>query len=283
MTLPSPREDDGSLLQVRDLHIAVGPRSAPNDVVHGVSFNLGRERLAIVGESGSGKTMTARAIIGLLPPAAHARHGVVQLKDSSQNLLALPEKALRRIRGARISMVLQDPKYCLDPMMTVGRQIEEGLRSASPSKRDRALELLEAVKIRDPQNVYDLYPHQLSGGMGQRVMIAAMLAPEPEILIADEPTSALDVTVRSQILRILDDLVEQRGLGLLFISHDLDLVSTFCDRVLVMLKGRLVEEIEARRLSEARHPYTRALLAARPSLSDRRSRLTTFDRSTLFT
>jgi peptide/nickel transport system ATP-binding protein len=167
-------------------------------------------------------------------------------------------------------MILQDPKYSLNPVMSVGRQIAEAFlvhhRTSRQEARRRALEILAAVRIRDPERVYRAYPHELSGGMGQRVMIAMMMIPEPEIIIADEPTSALDVTVSLQVLAILDDMVTRRGTGLILISHDLTLVASYCDRVLIMYAGRIVESCAADRLSEARHPYTRGLLNCLPRI-----------------
>ena len=170
-----------------------------------------------------------------------------------------------------MSMILQDPKFSLNPVLRVGTQIVEAIRigdrrlSGSVCRR-RALDMLEAVHIRAPERVLDLYPHQLSGGMGQRVMIAMMMARAPDLLVADEPTSALDVTVRNQVLSIMNELVERRGMGLIFISHDLRLVSRFCDRVLVMYAGRVVETLRAGELQSARHPYTKGLLACLPSI-----------------
>jgi peptide/nickel transport system ATP-binding protein len=179
-------------------------------------------------------------------------------------------------------MVLQDPKYSLNPVRAVGKQIAETcllhLRTSQKEAQRRTLAMLEAVRIRNPEVVYHLHPHQLSGGMGQRVMIAMMLIAEPDLLIADEPTSALDVTVQNEVLRILDDLVQQRGMGLIFISHNLTVVSSFCDRVLVMYGGRIVEECAARDLHNARHPYTRALVASAPSLDEPRAELATVTR-----
>jgi peptide/nickel transport system ATP-binding protein len=167
-------------------------------------------------------------------------------------------------------MVMQDPKFSLNPVMTVGRQVAEAYRTHSRASaaeaRAKALEMIRAVRIRDPERVYQAYPHELSGGMGQRIMIAMMLVPGPDLLIADEPTSALDVTVQMQVLAIIDDLVTQRGMGLIFISHDLNLVASFCDRVLIMYGGRIVESCRANELHQARHPYTRGLLASLPQI-----------------
>jgi len=245
--------------------------ATPKGLVHavrGVSFSLGREKLGVVGESGSGKSVTGRAILKLVRPPG--RVSAKRLSFDGIDLLACDERAMREIRGRRISMVMQDPKFSLNPVMTVGAQIAEAYRlheqaSAAEAKR-RALEMLEAVRIRDPERVYRAYPHEVSGGMGQRIMIAMMLIPDPDLLIADEPTSALDVTVQLQVLAILDDLVTQRGMGLIFISHDLNLVASFCDRVLIMYGGRVLEVCDAKRLSEAQHPYTRGLLDCLPRI-----------------
>jgi peptide/nickel transport system ATP-binding protein len=187
------------------------------------------------------------------------------------DLKSASPKLRRSLRGGRMGMILQDPKFSLNPVMTVGKQIVEAIRigdrriSGGEAKK-KALGILEAVHIREPERVYKLYPHELSGGMGQRVMIGMMVVREPDLLIADEPTSALDVTVRTQVLSILDELVTRRGMGLIFISHDLNLVSKFCDRVIVMYAGRIVESIEASRLHEATHAYTRGLLSCLPAI-----------------
>jgi peptide/nickel transport system ATP-binding protein len=252
------------ILQVEKLNIRFNTPTGVNHVVRDISFTLGREKLAIVGESGSGKSQTARAILGLTPGMVSAE----KLAFNGENLLGLSNAAWRQIRGRRITMVMQDPKYSLNPVMRVGDQLmEAAARTGSKAVlKSRAIEMLEAVKIRDPERVFRAWPHELSGGMGQRVMIAMMLVTEPELLIADEPTSALDVTVRLQVLAILDDLVKTRDMGLIFISHDLNLVSTFCDRVLVMYAGQIMEELDAKHLSEAKHPYTRGLLACTPNL-----------------
>lgn len=258
-----------ALLSVENLRVSFPTRAGLVEAVRGVSFTLGHERLGIVGESGSGKSQTGRAIMGLTSPQARITADRLQFGDTDL-LTASPAKR-RALRGKQLAMILQDPKYSLNPVMTVGRQIMETLRThekvSSSEARSRALAMLEAVQIRNPERVFDLYPHEVSGGMGQRVMIAMMLICGPELLIADEPTSALDVTVQLEVLAILDALVRDRGMGLIFISHDLRLVSSFCDRVLVMYAGRVVEEIEATRLREAQHPYTRGLLECLPQIA----------------
>jgi peptide/nickel transport system ATP-binding protein len=269
------------LLSVDELRVAYPSRAGGvAEVVRGVSFTLGRERLGIVGESGSGKSQTGRAILGLSAPGA--RVSARQLSFDGIDLLRCPARERRALRGARIAMVLQDPKYSLDPVLRIGAQIEETLRAHRPvSAREARAEMLRslaAVQIDDPERVARLYPHEVSGGMGQRVMIAMMLIAGPELLIADEPTSALDVTVQLQVLAILDRLVAERGMGLIFISHDLRLVSSFCDRVLVMYAGRVVEELAAAELAQARHPYTQGLLNCLPELGASRHPLPTLER-----
>ncbi|KQU93929.1 ABC transporter ATP-binding protein [Devosia sp. Root105] len=258
------------LVQIENLHVAFrNDDGGYNDAVRGVSLTLGREKLGIVGESGSGKSLTGRALLGVLPP--YARISVDTMAFDGIDLKSASPKLRRSLRGGRMGMILQDPKFSLNPVMTVGKQIVEAIRigdrriSGSDAKK-KALGILEAVHIREPERVFSLYPHELSGGMGQRVMIGMMVVREPDLLIADEPTSALDVTVRTQVLSILDELVTRRGMGLIFISHDLNLVSKFCDRVIVMYAGRIVESIEASRLHEATHPYTRGLLSCLPQI-----------------
>ncbi|MFO1208431.1 MAG: ABC transporter ATP-binding protein [Amaricoccus sp.] len=268
-----------SLLEVEDLRVTFPTESGPVEAVRGVSFSLGRERLAIVGESGSGKTMTGRAILRLIPAADVTAR---RLAFDGIDLLAASDRDIRALRGRRIAMVMQDPKFSLNPVMRIGGQLMEGLRhreglSARDARR-RAAAMLEAVQIRDPERVLHAYPHELSGGMGQRVMIAMMLIPDPDLLIADEPTSALDATVQAEVLKILDRLVRDRGLGLIFISHDLPLVARFCDRVIVMYRGRVVEELAAADLHAARHPYTRGLLNCLPKIGGSRGPLPVLDR-----
>ena len=255
-----------SLLTVEDLRITFPGRQGASEVVRGISFALGRERLGIVGESGSGKSQTGRAILGLTP-----RPGIAsarRLEFDGIDLRFATPALWRSLRGIRLSMVMQDPKFSLNPVMTIGRQLMEAARRTADraEAKDRAMAMLEAVQIRDPLRVFKAYPHELSGGMGQRAMIAMMLITEPDLLIADEPTSALDVTVQIEVLRILDRLVSDRGMGLIFISHDLRLVSSFCDRVLVMYAGRVVEELKASELARARHPYTQGLFKCLPRI-----------------
>jgi peptide/nickel transport system ATP-binding protein len=258
------------LLDVEDLRVRFHLRTGIVEAVRGVSFQLGRERLGIVGESGSGKSQTGRAILGLTPPPGEVT--AKRLAFDGIDLLTASKRTLRTLRGGRISMVMQDPKYSLNPVMTIGEQIIEAYQAHAKARRnearDKALAMLEAVKMRDPGRVFSLYPHEVSGGMGQRAMIAMMLVTDPDMLIADEPTSALDVTVSMEVLRILDELVTERGMGLIFISHDLKLVSSFCDRVLVMYAGRVVEELEAKNLREAQHPYTQGLMRCLPTLTN---------------
>ena len=270
-----------ALLIVDDLRVAYPDRQgALHEVVRGVSFTLGRERLGIVGESGSGKSQTGRAIMGLTAPGGQV--SARQLNFAGTELLRCTPAERRALRGKRIAMILQDPKYSLDPVMSIGAQIEETLQAHTPSparvRRERMLDALAQVGIDDPARVARLYPHEVSGGMGQRAMIAMMLIAGPELLIADEPTSALDVTVQLQVLGILDRLVADRGMGLVFISHDLRLVSSFCDRVLVMYAGRVVEELAASELKNAQHPYTRGLLNCLPQLGRPQHPLPVLDR-----
>ncbi|WP_296015506.1 ABC transporter ATP-binding protein [uncultured Agrobacterium sp.] len=268
------------LLTVDNLRVSFPTRTGLVEAVRGVSFSLGRERLGIVGESGSGKSQTGRAIMGLTP--GHAKIEADTLRFGDIDLLRAPAKQRRAIRGKQIAMILQDPKYSLNPVMTIGRQIVETLKTHErigfAEAKKRALDMLEAVQIRDPERVFGLYPHEVSGGMGQRVMIAMMLVCGPELLIADEPTSALDVTVQLEVLDILDKLVRERGMGLIFVSHDLRLVSSFCDRVLVMYAGRVVEELPSANLQNAQHPYTQGLLNCLPKIGEHRHPLPVLQR-----
>jgi peptide/nickel transport system ATP-binding protein len=272
--------DQPPLLEIENLHVRFHTRTGIVNAVRGLSFTLGRERLGIVGESGSGKSMTGRAILDLIQPPGEVIAD--RMSFMGRDLLAMPQRERRELRGERMSMVMQDPKFSLNPVMKVGNQIAEGYRThrkvSSREARERALEMLDAVRIRNPKRVYDLYPHEVSGGMGQRVMIAMVLIAEPDLLIADEPTSALDVTVQMQVLAILDDLVSERGMGLIFISHDLSLVGSFCDRVIVMYAGKAMETLAARDLASAKHPYTKGLLRCMPELDRTDESLPTLQR-----
>ncbi|MBP2551082.1 peptide/nickel transport system ATP-binding protein [Neorhizobium galegae] len=266
-----------TILDVQNLRIRYG--GSTTEAVRGVSFTLGRERLGIVGESGSGKSTVGRALLRLLPGATITAD---MLRFDEVDLLSLSEKEMLKVRGRRMSMILQDPKFSLNPIRRVGDQVAETyLRHFKCSRREaheKAVAMLEAVKIRDAERVFKQYPHEISGGMGQRVMIAMMLLADPDLVIADEPTSALDVTVRLQVLTILDSLVRDRGIGLIMISHDLNLVRNFCDRVLIMYAGKVVETLKAVELDQARHPYTQGLLAAQPRIGGTRQPLAVLDR-----
>ncbi|EJF84938.1 hypothetical protein MCU_00046 [Bartonella elizabethae Re6043vi] len=258
------------LLEVEDLRISFPTTRGMAEVVRGVSFSVGKEKIGIVGESGSGKSMTGRAILKLSPKSAIVKAKKMRFEDV--DLLTASEPQMRKIRGKRISMILQDPKYSLNPLIRIGEQIMEAYRIhyrvSKAEARERTISMLESVHIRDPEHVMRLFPHEISGGMGQRVMIAMMLIPKPDLIIADEPTSALDITVRRQVLSVLDELVTKSGTGLIFISHDLNMIADFCDRILVMYAGRVLEELPASDLSHACHPYTKALLASLPRLDN---------------
>ncbi len=271
------------IITAKDLTVTFPSPQGPLAVVDKVSFHLGKEKLGIVGESGSGKSMTARALLGLVPPPG--RVSASALTYRANDLLTLPQAEFRRLRGAKLSMILQDPKFSLNPVMSVGAQIAESIRlhekADKKSAWDKALHMLDRVHIANPARVARLYPHEISGGMGQRVMIAMMIAAGPDVLIADEPTSALDVTVRTQILTLLDELIAESSTSLILISHDLNLVAKFCDRVLVMFRGQIVESIDAQDLHRSQHPYTRGLMESLPQLDDRRDRLPVLEREAL--
>jgi len=255
------------LLSVRDLHVRFGSDRRPVDIVDGVDFDLSPGKvLGIAGESGSGKTMTALAMLGLLPPGARVS-GQVLLEG--QNILALHGKALRHVQGRTMSMVFQDPTASLHPMLTIGRQLTEHMQHHlhldRGAARQRAMELLDQVRIPDPQSALKAYPHQFSGGMRQRIQIAIALACRPQVLIADEPTTALDVTVQAGILALLDRLCREQELAVVLITHDLGILSALADSVMVMYAGKVVESGASRQILEGtRHPYTRGLLDALP-------------------
>jgi len=265
-----------TLLSIRDL-----VTSFPTDVgvvraVDGVSFDVSKgSTVAVVGESGSGKTVTALSIMRLVPPPGKIEAGEVLL--NGQNLLMIPERAMRSIRGRTISMIFQEPMTSLNPVYTVGSQIAEviKLHQKAPrgQARDKTIEMLKLVGIASPETRIDSYPHQLSGGMRQRVMIAMALACEPELLIADEPTTALDVTIQAQILDLLRRLQEKLAMSVMLITHDLGVVAEFAQDMVVMYAGRIVEQGPVRELFRApRHPYTEGLLKTLPRLGQSRAR-----------
>jgi len=257
---------DDALLAVRGLSIRVRAGRELKTVVDSISFAMGSERVALVGESGSGKSVTARALLGLLRKPLEAQ--AERMQFAGRDLRTLSSAQWSRLRGSGLALVVQDPRHALNPVLRVGHQLEESLRIhqrlAAAERRRRIAEMLDAVGL-SARRVQDLYPHQLSGGMGQRVMLAMMLINGPRLLIADEPTSALDAQLRDQVLELMSTLVADRRMGLLLISHDLPQVARYCDRVLVMYRGRIVDESAASQLAHSRHPYTRTLWACRPS------------------
>ncbi|MEI6001566.1 ATP-binding cassette domain-containing protein [Paraburkholderia bengalensis] len=261
-----------SLLEVKDLSVRFSRRDgAPVDAVQRVSFSLDKGKtLGIVGESGSGKSQTVMALLGLL-----AKNGTVsgEALYEGKNLLTMNDAALNRIRGDRIGMIFQDPMTSLNPFLTIERQMTETLqlhrKLSRREAKQRAIETLERVRIPDAARRIGMYPHEFSGGMRQRVMIAMTLLSEPEILIADEPTTALDVTVQAQIIELLRELNRERGTAIILITHDMGVVAGLCDDVMVMYAGQTVEQASARQLFAApTHPYTIGLLNALPRLTD---------------
>ncbi|MEZ0174357.1 MAG: ABC transporter ATP-binding protein [Candidatus Reddybacter sp.] len=263
-----------NVLSVDDLSISFKTRNGSSKAVDGVSFQVARgETLAIVGESGSGKSVTCYSLLGLISqPPGVIESGTAQFKsnDTKRDLLSSSKTTLRSLLGDKIAVIFQDPMTCLNPYLTVGEQLIEPLcqhkNNSRQQARKRAIELLKEVGINDAEMRFGSYPHEFSGGMRQRVMIAMALITEPELLIADEPTTALDVTIQAQILALLDDLKKQRNIALIFISHDLSVVATIAERVAVMRAGKIVETGETQQIfKQPRHPYTQQLLASVPS------------------
>ncbi len=267
----------GPLLEVRDLCVEFPTRHGPLRALDGVSFDIAAgEILGVVGESGAGKSLTGAAIIGLLEPPGRVCGGQILLEG--ERIDDLPREAMRRLRGRRIGAIFQDPLTALDPLHTVGHQLVETLRTHLPlsagQARERAIELLRQTGLPAPETRLAQYPHELSGGMRQRVVIALALAGEPQLIIADEPTTALDVAVQAQIIRLLRGVTQAHGASVMLITHDMGVIAETCDRVAVMYAGRVVEigpVVEV--IRRPAHPYTAGLMASVPSLSDAGGRL----------
>ena len=266
------------ILQVEDLHTYFFTRSGVVKAVDGVSFHLRQgETLGIVGESGCGKTMTALSLLRLIPqPAARIVKGKILLQG--ENLLDKSEQEMRQLRGRRISMILQDPQTSLNPVFTIGNQLIEAIKiyheDRGPGLVKRAIDALKQVRVAAPERRVEDYPHQMSGGMKQRVVGAIALSCEPHVIIADEPTTSLDVTIQAQYLRLLREIQEEAGLSIIFITHDFGIVAKMCDRVMVMYAGRAVETGSVRDIfNHPSHPYTQALLNSVPKLEERTTRL----------
>ncbi|HET9050610.1 MAG TPA: ABC transporter ATP-binding protein [Candidatus Dormibacteraeota bacterium] len=264
------------LLEVHGLTTSFGAEGRSFRAVDDVSFTVARgERLGIVGESGSGKTVTALSILGLVDPPGRIESGDIVF--AGRNLVGLPEREYRRVRGGEIAMIHQDPLSALNPVRRVGDQLVEAIRAhgamTREAARERALELLEIARLPEPARRIDSYPHELSGGMRQRVMIAMALAADPALLIADEPTTALDVTIQAQVMDLLAGLAEERSTAVILITHDLALIAGFADRVAVMYAGRIVElALRDTLFASPSHPYTRGLLESVSRLDRPRSR-----------
>lgn len=267
------------LLSVRDLRIAFGNKKDKKEIVHGITFDLYSNKiLGIVGESGSGKSITSLAIMKLLPKKNVSISGEILFED--KNLLSLGEKQIRNIRGKEISMIFQEPMSALNPSMKCGKQVAEVIqlhtRKSYAQAKTACLELFKKVKLPRPEELYNSYPHQLSGGQMQRIMIAMAIACKPKLLIADEPTTALDVTVQKEILQLLKDIQQETGMAMIFISHDLNLVSQVADDILVLYQGKMIEKATSKTIfSNPKEEYTKALIAARPSLHIRLEKLPT--------
>src|SRR5499425_3732572 len=266
------------VLEVEDLHTYFFTRLGVVKAVDGVSFSLRQgETLGIVGESGCGKTMTALSLLRLVPqPAARIVQGKILLQG--ENLLDKSDNEMREIRGRRISMILQDPQTSLNPVFTIGNQLIEAIKNHHKSRTRelvrRAIEALKHVRVAAPERRVDDYPHQMSGGMKQRVVGAIAISCEPHVIIADEPTTSLDVTIQAQYLRLLREIQEETGLSIIFITHDFGIVAKMCDRVMVMYAGRVEETGPVRSIfNRPSHPYTQALLSSVPSMDEEVERL----------
>ncbi len=279
------QETQQVLLKAKDLEITFYSHTEKTEAVRGISFSLMNGKvLAIVGESGSGKSVTALSLTRLLPePPTCSIRGEVELMG--KNLFTISRNEMRKIRGKEIAYIFQEPSTSLNPVFSIGNQIAEAIKLHVPKEKNikqRVIDSLSRVGIRDPEKRYKDYPHQLSGGMQQRVMIAMALACEPRILVADEPTTALDVTIQKQIIDLLKELKDKHDMSIILITHNFGIISNFADNVIVMFRGKIVESgtVDAV-LNNPQHPYTKALLACIPQMGEKKSRLKTIDYSEL--
>ncbi|MCM3489820.1 ABC transporter ATP-binding protein [Alkalihalophilus marmarensis] len=265
------------IIEVKDLEVTFKTQEGNLKIVDHVSFSVNKgETLGIVGESGCGKSVTSLSLMGLLPPIAKVTNGSIKLKD--KELVGLKKRQYRSIRGKEIAMIFQEPMTSLNPVYTIGQQLMELIRNHnSISKKDarkHAIKMLDLVGIPRSDELIDEYPHQLSGGMRQRVMIAMAMSCDPEVLVADEPTTALDVTIQAQILELMAGLQKKIGMSMILITHDLGVVAEVCDRVVVMYAGQVVEECSIEKLfSNPSHPYTQGLLSSVPNLDEEKKKL----------
>ncbi|TFJ92246.1 ABC transporter ATP-binding protein [Lentibacillus salicampi] len=270
------------ILEVNDLHVTFSTFGGTVQAVRGVSFDLHKgETLAIVGESGCGKSVTSNAIMRLIPdPPGKISNGTIEFKG--KDLTQFSQKAMRSIRGVDISMIFQDPMTALNPTLTIGTQLVEGLmehrKTSRAEAKERALEMMNLVGIPNPEERFKQYPHQFSGGMRQRIVIAIALICEPELLIADEPTTALDVTIQAQILELFETIQEQTGVSIILITHDLGVVAKIADRIVVMYAGKIIEEGTRKEIFyHPEHPYTKGLLKSVPRLDIKGANLIPID------
>ncbi|MFP3918737.1 ABC transporter ATP-binding protein [Lysinibacillus telephonicus] len=266
-----------SVLQVKELKLGISNGKHKIPIVNGVSFNLNKgETLGIVGESGCGKSLTSLALMGLLPPGIEWQDG--DIKITEQSMKGVSHRVWRSVRGQKVAMIFQEPMSSLNPVFTIGNQIVEMIQSHNKMPKEEAkqhaIHMLKTLGIPRAEAVFNEYPHQLSGGMRQRVMIAMALSCNPDILIADEPTTALDVTIQAQILELMKDLQQKMDMSIILITHDLGVVAEMCDRVIVMYAGEIVEQSTVVELFDnPKHPYTKGLLASLPKIEERKEYL----------
>lgn len=245
-------------IDIKNLNLCFSQASGKADILKDITFSMGCQKLGIVGESGSGKSMLMKSILGLVPSTGTVTADKLWLDGDD---LLHPKKQEDLIKSQQISMVSQDPRASLNPVMTIRAQLQEVFYNKNiDGIEDRILQSLEEVQVDNPKRVLELYPHEISGGMGQRIMIAMMIAMQPKLLIADEPTSALDACIKHDILHLLEEKIEQYNMKLILISHDLPLVKKYCDEMLVMYKGKIVEQVQAKKIHESKHPYVQTLM-----------------------